>query len=61
MSNQLFEIDIKNMTINMLKEVLNVNDWPAIGLRLKVEYIKQVILCSYNDTQLKGIQEMCKI
>lgn len=58
MPNQLFESDIEKMTVSMLKEVLNINDWPSTGLRLKAEFKEQILMCSYKDAQLKGIREM---
>jgi hypothetical protein len=58
MFEQLFNADIKKMTVADLKVVITDNKWSLDGLKRKAEFQKFIIASSYQNAQLGGISQM---
>lgn len=58
MSAQLFNADIKPLTVSGLKSIIADNKWNQTGIRLKADFQKFIVSSSYYDTQNKGIALM---
>ena len=58
MSEQLFNTDIKKMTVANLKSVITDKGWSMEGLKRKVDFQKFIITSSYHEAQQNGIDQM---
>jgi hypothetical protein len=58
MSKQLFNADIKKMTVANLKDLISERGWTPTGLKRKAEFQKFIITSSYQEAQKAGIKQM---
>lgn len=61
MSKQLFNVDIKSMTVSDLKATAIANGWIIAGSKRKAQIQNFIIESSYRDMQKMGIEQMKKI